>query len=178
VKVEGKENIPKVSCVFICKHQSSWETVVFHGLIPRVCFVLKQELLKIPFFGQGLKAVNSIAIDRSKNLKSFRKVLSNGRTRLKDGLNIVIFPEGTRVPTGHYPRFHRTAMILAKSTGANVLPVAHNSGIFWPNKMGLIKPGCIVIRFGKVISSKNLGIDELNQYCYNWINNEVKNLGA
>ncbi len=178
IKVEGKENIPPTSCVFICKHQSSWETVIFHGLIPRACFVLKQELLKIPFFGQGLKAVDSIAIDRSQNLKSFKKILQNGKARLKDGLNIIIFPEGTRVPVGRYPKFHRTAMMLAKSTGADVLPVAHNSGKFWPNKAGLIKPGCVVIRFGEVVSSKDFDVDALNEHCYNWINDEVKKLGA
>ncbi|WP_440994198.1 lysophospholipid acyltransferase family protein [Cysteiniphilum litorale] len=178
VKTEGQENLLKEPCVYVCKHQSSWETVVFHGLLNNVCFVLKEELLKIPVFGQGLKAVDSIPIDRKQSLKSFKKVLQMGKERLKSGLSIVIFPEGTRVPVGQYPKFHKTAITLAKSSGAMVVPVAHNSGKFWPNKAGLIKPGIVTLSFGQAVSPSDLGVDELNEYCYQWINDKVKAIGG
>ena len=178
-KTRGKENISKQPCVYLSKHQSSWETMIFHGLLPKACFVLKKELLAIPLFGQGLRFVESIPINRSQSLQSFKTVLQNGKNRLKKGLSIVIFPEGTRVAAGSYPKFHRTAMTLAKSTGAKVIPVAHNSGCYWPNKPGLIKPGSITICFGPAISpDKFNNINELNDYCYHWINNKVKALGG
>ena len=178
VKVEGKNNISKQACVYVCKHQSSWETVMFHGVLFKICFVLKQELLNIPFFGQGLRGVESIPIDRKQNLKSFKKILQMGKARLKSGLSIVIFPEGTRAPVGRYPKFHKTAITLAKSCGANVVPVAHNSGVFWPNRAGLIKPGQITLCFGEAIDTKNMTIDELNEKCHHWINDKVKSIGG
>lgn len=178
IKIANKHNISTIPCVYICKHQSSWETVVLYSLMPKICFVLKQELLIIPFFGQALKVVSSIPIDRTKSLKAFKQVLQNGKTCLMEGLSIVVFPEGTRVPQGYYPKFHRTAITLAKSTGASVVPVAHNSGIFWPNRIGLIKPGCVTICFGDMVSSDEFTIDELNQYCYDWMNDQVKKTGG
>lgn len=178
VKTEGREHLLDEPCVYVCKHQSSWETVVFHGLMHNICFVLKEELLRIPIFGQGLKAVDSIPIDRKQSLKSFKKVLLMGKERLKSGLSIVIFPEGTRVPVGKYPKFHKTAITLAKSSGAMIVPVAHNSGKFWPNKAGLIKPGVVTLSFGQAVSPADLGVDELNEYCYQWINDKVKAIGG
>ncbi|WP_116963263.1 lysophospholipid acyltransferase family protein [Fastidiosibacter lacustris] len=178
VRIEGEENLLKEPCIYICKHQSSWETVILHGLLHNICFVLKEELLNIPLFGQALKVVDSIPIDRKQNLKSFKKILQMGKERLHSGLSIVIFPEGTRVAIGNYPKFHKTAITLAKSTGAMVVPVAHNSGCFWPNKAGLIKPGLVTLSIGQAISSSELNIDELNNYCYQWINDKVKQIGG
>ena len=178
VKIEGREHLLNEPCVYVCKHQSSWETVVFYGLIDNICFVLKEELLKIPVFGQGLKAVNSIPINRKQSLKSFKRVLLMGKERLNAGLSIVIFPEGTRVPVGKYPKFHKAAITLAKSSGAMIVPVAHNSGKFWPNKVGLIKPGVVTLSFGQAVSPNELEVDELNEYCYQWINDKVKTIGG
>ena len=178
IKVINKGAANDSPCVYICKHQSSWETIVFHSLIPKICFVLKQELLSIPLFGQGLKYADSIPIDRSQSLKSFKKVLKIGKDRLNSGVSIVIFPEGTRVPVGRYPKFHKTAITLAKSTNARVVPVAHNSGVCWPNKIGLIKPGFVTISFGEPVNPSEYTINELNQHCYDWINNQVKQFGG
>lgn len=178
MKIEGQAHVPKTPCVFISKHQSAWETLIFHGIFPNICFVLKKELLKIPLFGQGLKAADSIPIDREQSLKSFKEVLQNGKQRLKNAQSIVIFPEGTRVPVGQYPKFHRTAMSLAKSTGAKLVPIAHNSGVFWPPRFGLIQPGCITLKFGEPILPEDFKLDALNQHCYKWINQEVKQLGG
>ncbi|MFZ9036212.1 MAG: lysophospholipid acyltransferase family protein [Francisellaceae bacterium] len=179
LRVLNRKNVLRAEpCVYIVKHQSSWETMILHGFLYHICFVLKQELLRIPFLGWGLKAVDSIPIDRSQNLKSFKKVIAAGKDRLELGLSIVIFPEGTRVAAGQYPKFHKTAMSLAKSTGAKVVPVAHNSGLCWPRKFGLIKPGSITLSFGEMVSPKEMTIDELNSHCYQWINTEVKRLGG
>ena len=178
VRIEGGENTLKQPCVYVAKHQSAWETIVFHGLMPKIAFVLKKELLKIPLFGRGLQAADSIPIDRAQSLKSFKNVLSAGKDRLARGMRIVIFPEGTRVPVGRYPKFHKTAMTLAKSTGALIIPVSHNSGVFWPRKFGLIKPGVITLTYGEPIDPKNYTVDELNDYCYEWINERVKKIGG
>lgn len=176
-KIIGKKNISKKPSVYLSKHQSSWETMIFHGVLPRTCFVLKKELMAIPIFGQGLQFVDSIPINRKQSLQSFRAVLQNGKNCLHRGLSIVIFPEGMRVDIQSYPKFHRTAMRLVKSTGAKIIPVAHNSGCYWPKKTGLIIPGSITICFGPAISpDKFYNINELNDCCYHWINNKVKML--
>ena len=153
--------------------------MVFQGLLPRSCFILKKELLTIPLFGHGLQFIESIPISRSQSVKSFKEVLKSGKNRLEKNLNVIIFPEGTRVASGSYPKFHKAATALAKSTKAKIIPIAHNSGCYWPNKLGLIKPGSITIYFGPAISPDTFNnINELNSYCYNWINNEVRTLGG
>ena len=137
-KIIGQKNISKRPSVYLSKHQSPWETMIFHGVLPKACFVLKKELLAIPIFGQGLQFVDSIPINRKQNLQSFRSVLNNGKICLQRGLSIIIFPEGTRVDIQSYPKFYKTAIRLVQLTGAEIILVAHNSGYYWPKKMGLL----------------------------------------
>ncbi len=179
IVIKGRDNIPKGACVYIAKHQSPWETITFAGLLSNITFVLKQSLLKIPFLGVGLKSFECIPIERSQRLKAFKKVIEMGQKRLKRGISIVIFPEGTRVKTGEYPKFHKTAMALAGATKSPVVPVALNSGRLWPTRgFGLIKPGVVTMVFGPCIEADKTDNDTLYQQCYDWITETTQALGG
>lgn len=112
------------------------ETFVFYGLVHDCCFVMKQELLEKPIFGKTNIFAEAIGVDRSKGLSAIKKVLEDGKDRIENkNLSIIIFPEGTRVPVGEYPKFHRSAMKLAKVSNVPIIPVAHNFwSIFWSQK--------------------------------------------
>ncbi|ASG67019.1 1-acyl-sn-glycerol-3-phosphate acyltransferase [Francisella halioticida] len=180
VKVEGKENIPDYPCIYVSKHQSMLETFVFYGLIRKSCFVMKQELLEKPIFGKTNHFAEAIGIDRSKGLSAIKKVLEDGKDRVKNkGLSIIIFPEGTRVPVGEYPKFHRSAMKLATVTDVPIVPVAHNFGVFFGRKKGdFIKPGIARMSFEKVIDPKKYSVTELTDMCYDIINDKTKLFGG
>lgn len=176
VKVTGKENIPDFPCILLSKHQSPWETFVLPSLGPKSCFVLKKELLSIPWFGWGLRSVESIAIDRSQSMKALKHVIAQGKDRLNRGISITVFPEGTRVLPGKHPKFHKSALSLAKMTRSTIIPIAHNAGSFWPARGGLIKPGTITLIIGKPIDSKDLSMDELADQTYQWMSDEMKKI--
>lgn len=138
-KNDGKENIPNYPCIYVSKHQSMLETFVFYGLVRNCCFVMKQELLEKPIFGKANTFAEAIGIDRSNGLSAIKKVLEDGKDRVENkNLSIVIFPEGTRVPVGEYPKFHRSAMKLATVTNIPIIPVAHNFGVYFGRKKAIL----------------------------------------
>ena len=96
-KVNGLENIPKKPFMILSKHQSAWETLAFQKIFPPQVWVLKRELLWIPFFGWGLAMTSPIAINRKAGKKALEQMLRQGIDRIKKGFCIVIFPEGTRI---------------------------------------------------------------------------------
>ena len=180
VKVEGKENIPDYPCIYVSKHQSMLETFVFYGLVNKCCFVMKQELLEKPIFGKTNKFAEAIGVDRNKSLSAIKKVLKEGQDRVKNkNLSIIVFPEGTRVAVGEYPKFHRSAMKLATVTGMPVIPVAHNFGLYFGRKKGdFVKPGIARMSFESAINPKDYSISELTDICYNIVNNKTKEFGG
>ncbi|AJI47698.1 lysophospholipid acyltransferase family protein [Francisella philomiragia] len=180
VKVEGKENIPDYPCIYVSKHQSMLETFVFYGLVHDCCFVMKQELLEKPIFGKTNIFAEAIGVDRSKGLSAIKKVLEDGKDRIENkNLSIIIFPEGTRVPVGEYPKFHRSAMKLAKVSNVPIIPVAHNFGVYFGRKKGdFVKPGIARMSFGKPIDPKDYSVAELTDLCYDIINDKTKSYGG
>lgn len=180
VKVEGKENILDKPCIYVSKHQSMLETFMFYWLIGNCCFVMKQELLDKPIFGKSNEFVGAIPVDRDKGVSSLKKVISEGKDRvLNKGLSIIIFPEGTRVSVGEYPKFHRSAMKLATITNITVVPVAHNFGVYFGRKKGdLIKPGIARMSFEVPINPQEYDVKELTDICYEIINDKTKSLGG
>ncbi|MEY8702641.1 lysophospholipid acyltransferase family protein [Francisella philomiragia] len=180
VKVEGKENIPDYPCIYVSKHQSMLETFVFYGLVHDCCFVMKQELLEKPIFGKTNVFAEAIGVDRSKGLSAIKKVLEDGKDRIENkNLSIIIFPEGTRVPVGEYPKFHRSAMKLAKVSNVPIIPVAHNFGVYFGRKKGdFVKPGIARMSFGKPIDPKDYSVAELTDLCYDIINDKTKSYGG
>ena len=168
-EIIGFEHIPKTPVVFLSKHQSAWETITFVSLLPPNCFVFKKSLTKIPLFGWGMAVCHNIPVDRSAGIQAFKKVLSLGKQRLKEGLSIVIFPEGTRVPPKTTAKFHKTGASLANATGVPVIPVAHNSGSCWRRNSFLKYPGTIKVIIGTAIDTNGLSTDELNRQAHDWI---------
>jgi len=105
-RVLGRENIPTEPCIVLAKHESAWETLALQVVLPPQVWVVKRELLWIPFFGWGLAMLSPIAIDRSEGTRSLRQMLVQARTRLKRGFWIIIFPEGTRSARGARGTYH------------------------------------------------------------------------
>ena len=126
-RVIGAENIPAGPAVVLSKHQSAWETIALQVIFPPLCYVLKRELLRVPFFGWALGRIPGIAIDRSAGKDALTQVVEQGRERLKEGLWVVVFPEGTRVAPGATLRYKPGGAILAKRAGVPVVPVAHST---------------------------------------------------
>ena len=100
--------MPAEPCVILSKHQSAWETMTLQDCVPNgsyCVFVLKKELLKVPFVGWGLAAMKMISIDRNAGKNALEQVVSQGRERLQQGYYVIIFPEGTRVAPGEKRRY-------------------------------------------------------------------------
>lgn len=177
-QVLGAENIPGEPCIILSKHQSAWETLAFQVIFPPHVWVLKRELLRIPFFGWGLAMLSPIAIDRGAGPRALRQTLEQGRERLKLGFSIVIFPEGTRIAPGACGVYHPGGAWLAVKTAAPVLPVAHNAGECWPRHAFLKYPGLITVSIGAAIPTQNTDAAELNSQVERWIEGEMQRISA
>jgi 1-acyl-sn-glycerol-3-phosphate acyltransferase len=151
--VEGRERIPPGNHIVMSNHTSAWETVAQFLIFPPQVWVLKRELLWIPFVGWGLKLLRPIAINRGEGHRSVNQVVEQGKARLKDGLWIIIFPEGTRVVAGATRKFGVSGALLAIASGKSVVPLSHNAGTFWPRRGFLKKPGTIRVVIGEPIES-------------------------
>jgi 1-acyl-sn-glycerol-3-phosphate acyltransferase len=175
-QVKGIENLPKQPCVILCKHQSAWETLALQEVFPPQVWVLKRELLWIPFFGWALALTSPIAIKRSDGKGAMKQLLKQGKERLSQGFCVVIFPEGTRIPYGQRGKYKIGGALLAASSGVPVIPVAHNAGRLWGRNAFSKHPGLITMSIGKPIESKGLKAEEINARVEMWIENEIQNL--
>lgn len=174
-QVKGTENIPEQAALYLAKHQSAWETIFFPLMFKRsLTYVHKKELHYIPFFGWGLASVQQIAIDRSAGRDSMLQVMEKGSQRLQEDRNIVIFPEGTRIPVGEKGRYKLGGARLAVHAQCPVVPVALNAGMCWPRNSFLKKSGLITVSMGPVISPEGLTPEELNQKVEEWIETEMR----
>lgn len=176
MEVKGAENIPAEPRVLMCKHQSAWETIALQKVFPPQVWVLKRELLLLPFFGWGLAMTSPIAIKRSDGKGAMKQLLKQGKERLHDGFCVVIFPEGTRIPFGQKGKYKVGGALLSHSSGVPVVPIAHNAGKLWPRNSFLKHPGVITMSIGKEINPEGLKADEINQRVEEWIEEEVKRI--
>jgi len=167
--VEGKENIPEGAAIIFSKHQSAWETMALQLIFPPQTFVVKRELMWVPFFGWGLTLLKPIAINRAAGRNAIQQIVSQGIDRLKAGIWVVIFPEGTRVRPGQKVRYKKGGAVLAAESGYPVVPVAHNSGEFWPKKQFLKKPGTIRLVIGPPIQTRDRKPDAILAEAETWI---------
>lgn len=146
-EVKGLENLPDRPCIFASKHQSAWETGIFYQVLHDPSYILKKELLSIPFFGWYIARGGAIAIDRKAGASALKVMISGAQDRLARGQNVVIFPEGTRAAPGKPGTYHPGVAALYKGVDVPVVPVALNSGLFWPRRSFLKRPGCITLEF-------------------------------
>jgi len=149
VEVIGQENLPTEPCVIVSNHQGQWETYSMQYLFHPMCTLLKKELLYIPLWGWAMKMLNPIAINRSKPKEAILQTLEEGSNRLKNGMYVLLFPEGTRVKAGMVGKYARSSFELAKRNGVMVLPLCHNSGDCWPAHKFIKRPGKIKLIIGE-----------------------------
>jgi len=131
-RIIGLENLPEGPCILIAKHQSAWETITFHTVVPDPAYILKKELTKIPVFGHFLTFSGQIAVDRSAGGSALKDMLKGAAKALEENRQVIIFPEGTRTPPGSSRPYHPGIYALYKAfPETKVIPVALNSGMFW-----------------------------------------------
>ncbi|MEM1380439.1 MAG: lysophospholipid acyltransferase family protein [Pseudomonadota bacterium] len=145
-RVIGAEHIPNGPALIAAKHQSMWETLRLTILLPRPSFVLKKELKHWPIFSWYCRANGFIFIDRDAGVRSLRDMTNQARSRLDEGAQIVIFPEGTRSKPGERLPYQPGVAALAKSLGVPTIPIAHDSGRYWKQPGPDKAPGTIILQ--------------------------------
>jgi 1-acyl-sn-glycerol-3-phosphate acyltransferase len=161
--VEGRERIPSGNHIVMSNHTSAWETVAQFLIFPPQVWVLKRELLWIPFIGWGLKLLRPISINRGAGHRAVTQVVDQGRARLADGLWIIIFPEGTRVVAGEKRKYGVGGALLATSANRFVVPLSHNAGDFWVRRGILKKRGTVRVIIGEPIDATGKDPRRLNE---------------
>jgi 1-acyl-sn-glycerol-3-phosphate acyltransferase len=142
----GTEKIPKGPCIVACKHQSLWETFSLYAVLDDPAYVLKRELMWLPLFGWYMWKAGLIPIDRSARMAALARMTTRTRQALTGAppRQVVIFPEGTRRPPGAEPSYKPGIVHLYNKAGVPCVPLALNSGLFWPRRSLLRLPGTII----------------------------------
>jgi 1-acyl-sn-glycerol-3-phosphate acyltransferase len=176
-RLHGFDRLPDSAVVLLPKHQSTWETFAFPGLMPHpLCYVFKRELLYIPFFGWAMARMDMIHIDRSRRADAWNRVAEQGRRYMDKGHWVIMFPEGTRAPRGGKGTYKAGGTRLAIDTGRPVLPIAVTSARCWPRKSFVLRPGVIDVSVGPAIPSTGRKPDELMREVELWIEAEMRRL--
>jgi 1-acyl-sn-glycerol-3-phosphate acyltransferase len=145
IEWRGVQNIPAGGCIVACKHQSFLETFAVYKILDEPTFVLKRELMWIPLFGWHMAKARVIPIDRGAGVAALSRMTARARTLLARGRQVVIFPEGTRRPPGAEPNYRSGIAYLYDKAGVPCVPLALNSGLFWPRRSLLRYPGTVVV---------------------------------
>jgi 1-acyl-sn-glycerol-3-phosphate acyltransferase len=146
-RIEGKEHVPPGAAVIACKHQSAWDVLIFHSILDDAVFVAKRELFDLPWMGRYLRNAGNIAIDRALGFRAIKSMLPEVDTRLSEGAQVVVFPEGTRVAPGQSSPYHPGIAAIYARTQTPVIPTALNSGQVWRRRSFVKRPGLITLRF-------------------------------
>lgn len=149
IKIEfrGVDKIPKGPLIIASKHQSFWETFALIRFFERPLFILKRELMMIPVFGWCLKKAGMISVERTGGPRSLLKTLKRAAAEVQRGRQLVIFPEGTRTAPGAAPNYKAGVAQIYAESGVPCLPIALNSGLFWPRRTFMRYPGTLVVEF-------------------------------
>jgi len=175
-EVEGWEHVPRGPAIIMAKHQSAWETLFMESRFPPQCWIIKKELLWLPFVGWGLYAIRCIAIDRSSGHSARDQIVEQGTERLKQGMWVSIFPEGTRVAPGKVGRYGIGGALLATRTGTPILPIAHNAGEYWPRYAFRKHAGCVKVVIGAPIATAGRDVVSVNNELQEWIEGQMRRI--
>jgi 1-acyl-sn-glycerol-3-phosphate acyltransferase len=147
VSWRGINRIPRGACIVACKHQSAWETFALYAVLADPIYVLKRELMWIPLFGWYMRKAGLIPIDRSAGMAALARMTARAQKALAGARprQLVIFPEGTRRAPGAEPSYKPGIVHLYSKAGVPCVPVALNSGLFWPRRSLRKRPGTIVV---------------------------------
>jgi 1-acyl-sn-glycerol-3-phosphate acyltransferase len=143
--IKGLENLPKGPAIIAAKHQSAWDTMIFHHLLADPAYILKKELLFLPFVGWYLQKSGQVPIDRKAGIKALKRMVEGARQALVEQRQIVIFPEGHRQAPGTAGDYHSGVAMLYGALEAPLVPVALNSGLFWRRNAFLRHSGTITL---------------------------------
>lgn len=147
VDIRGLGNVPKGGCIVASKHQSIWEFYALYAELEDPAFVLKAELMKIPLFGWYVAKADQIPIRRGDKGKALRHMLAGAKEALLAGRQILIFPEGTRKAPGAETDYRYGVTRMYLELNCPVVPVALDSGLFWPRRKFLRYPGTLRAQF-------------------------------
>ena len=179
-RISGMEHLPvgqRSPAILLVKHQSTYETFLMPTIMPHpLAYVFKRELLYVPFFGWAMGRLDMIHIDRSQRAQAFNKVVAQGKELLAQGVWIIMFPEGTRIPRGQKGTYKTGGTRLAIETGAPVIPIAVTSAKCWPRKAFIKRPGVVDVSIGKPIDSAGREPEELMREVEAWIESEMQRL--
>jgi 1-acyl-sn-glycerol-3-phosphate acyltransferase len=144
-ELRGREKIPPGPLIVASKHQSAWETFALLPLFDNPLFIVKRELMWIPIFGWLMRKGRMVPVDRGAGSQALAAMAERARTELGEGRQLIIFPEGTRRPAGAEPRYKYGVAHLYVAEGVPCLPVALNSGLFWPRRSLKLRPGTVIV---------------------------------
>ena len=158
--------------IIASNHQGLWESFYLQTLVNPLTTIIKKELIYIPFFGWALNLLNPIKINRSKKVQSAKKVMMTGTQKLRNGFSILLFPEGTRkIPEKRIGKFARSAADLAIKNNVDLIPIYHDSGLYWKNKKFIKIPGTVKVIIGAPIQGKNSY--EMTKNLVDWMNKKA-----
>ena len=181
MRLQGMDNLPPADrqspVILLSKHQSTWETFTYPAIMSHpLAYVFKRELIYIPFFGWAIGRMDMIHIDRSQRAQAFNRVVEQGKRLLAQGVWVIMFPEGTRIPRGQAGTYKSGGTRLAVATGAPVIPIAVASAKCWPRKAFIKHAGVVDVSIGKPIPSEGRSADELMREVEAWIEGEMRRL--
>ena len=146
-ELRGVENCPEGTAIYASKHQSAWDVLIYNLLIEDCAYVLKRELYRIPLWGWYVWRLGSVGINRSGGARVLKDMVEQTKAVLSQGRSIIVFPQGTRTPVGDAHPYLPGTAALYLGTGVPVVPVALNSGVFWPRRTFRKSPGLITVEF-------------------------------
>jgi 1-acyl-sn-glycerol-3-phosphate acyltransferase len=146
-EVRGLDRAPGTPAIYAFKHQSAWETLVTHLVVPDAAIALKSELEQVPLFGWSVRRAGMIGVDRGGGTKALRSLVAGARDAFARGVSVIIFPEGHRIAPGRHVPYQPGVAALYTQLKQPVVPVAHNSGLFWGRRSFVKRPGRIVLEF-------------------------------
>ena len=147
LEVRGQAYLPKAGCLVVAKHQSAWDSFGLVPLFRDPAIVLKEELKWIPFYGWFCIKFEHILVRREKASAALKAMISDAKQRISIGREVVIFPEGTRTVPGAPPDYKSGYVALYEALGVVTVPLALNSGLFWPRRSIWRYPGTIIVEF-------------------------------
>ncbi len=153
-KIINSDNIPEEACIIACKHQSMWDTIIFHTIFNHPSYIYKKELLKIPFYGWYISKMPGISVDRNGGASELKNMVKQSKNILQKGYKLVIFPQGTRTKphqTSKEVPYKSGIAAIYSTCNTKVVPVALNSGQFWGKGLWIKNSGTITIEFLKPI---------------------------
>lgn len=176
-RVHGREHLQQPqAAIVLAKHQSAFETLALQQILPPQVWVLKRELMRIPFFGWAISMVEPVPLDRTAGRRALDSLVEAGCNRLQRGLWVVMFPEGTRTPPGQRGRYRIGGAVLAVRSGHPIIPIAHNSGYFWARNSLIKHPGVVDVVIGPPIATQGREPAQIMAEVEDWIETTVAGL--